>query len=351
MYVSDFEQRRKRILEAIIEAYVSTAAPVGSQLISKQLQDTLSPATIRNVMVKLEKAGLLTQPHTSAGRIPTEQGYRFYVDSVMDVPWLTNEGIREIRGLIHSDDLEPDQLPERVSAVLAELTGQAAFVVVPTVKQSTLRQIELVPLSVRKLLCVLVGSEVIYSSHVIEVEEPLTVDEAAALGRFINTEFVGLRFDELLESLERRLLAEDDSFYYLVKRSLAILQHALSTEPTSRFYLGGTSHVVAQPEFRRDPERAQLLLKGLESQHGLIEQIQDAVATGTVQVRIGHEVNAEGFEGCSYISAPFTMGKTVAGGIGILGPTRMDYRRMSRLVDGAARSVTDLLNAGHADAP
>lgn len=343
MNVTDSEQRRKRILEAIVEAYISTASPVGSAFIARKLRSTLSPATIRNIMMELETHGLLEQPHTSAGRVPTDRGYRVYVDSVMDVPWLSAEQVQAIEARVAFSEMDLAQWLEQVSGVLAELTEEAAFVVAPTVKTSTVRQIELVPLNVRKILCILVANEEMFSSHVVEVEEPMTRDEAAALARFLNTELAGLPVDDLLSSLERRLLAASDSFYYLVKRSLTVLQHALATEPDDRFFLEGASYVVAQPEFRRSPEKAHQLLKGLESHRGLVEQVRDDLKTGHVRVRIGSEVQLPGCTDCSYVAAPFTMGHAVLGGVGVLGPRRMDYRRVSALAAGMARSVSDIL--------
>ena len=159
MSVRGFEQRRNKILELTIDAYVSTASPVGSELVSKKLRSSLSPATIRHIMVELEDAGFLEQPHTSAGRIPTERGYRFYVDSVMDARHVPPGELRQIERLIQPQELEIDQLLERASTVLSELSQQAAFAVAPSLKQSTVKQIELVPLGVRKVLCVLVANE------------------------------------------------------------------------------------------------------------------------------------------------------------------------------------------------
>ena len=325
MSVSDFEQRRNKILELVIEAYVSSASPVGSELVAKKLRSSLSPATIRNVMVELEEAGLLEQPHTSAGRVPTDRGYRFYVDSVMDVPHLSVEQLRQIGVMIQPQELDVEQMLERASAVLSELTQQAAFVVVPTVKRSTVKQIELVPLSVRKLLCILVANEEMIVSHVVEIEAPMNRDEAIALSRFINTELAGLSFSDLLESLERRVLAERDSFYHLVKQSLHILQHALSTEPNGRLLLEGASYVVAQPEFARDPRKAHALLKGLDAEEALVERLQQDIAPDGVRVRIGREVQVPGLEECSFVTAPFAIDDDVIGGVGVIGPKRMDY--------------------------
>lgn len=343
MSVTDFEQRKHKILELIIEAYVTTASPVGSQFVAKKLRSSLSPATIRNIMGELEKAGLLEQPHTSAGRVPTDRGYRFYVDAVMDERHISQDELRQIEALLLPVGLDVNHLLDRVSSVLSELTQQVAFAVTHTVKQSTVKQIELVPLSVRKILCVIVANEEMASSHVVEMEEPISRDEATALVRFLNTELAGLSFGELLDSLERRMLAESDSFYHLVKRSLFILQHALSTEPDERLFLEGESYMLTQPEFSRDPRKVHGLLKVLEAEELLLERITEDLKTDGIHVRIGREVHVPGLEECSYITAPFSVGEDVLGGIGVLGPKRMDYPRVRALVEGMARCVTDLL--------
>lgn len=343
MNISDFEQRRNKILEAIIEAYVLTASPVGSELIARKLRSSLSSATIRHIMVELEEAGFVEQPHTSAGRVPTDEGYRFYVDAVMEVHRLNPDQLQQVERLIEPGEAEVEPFLGRVSEALSELTQQAAFVIAPTVKQSTVRQIELVPLSVRKVLCVLVGNEEIFASHVVEIGEPMSRDEAVALARFLNTEVVGLPFDELLGSLQRRLLAENDSFYHLVKRSLDLLRHALSTEPTNRFHLDGASRVVAQPEFSRNPRRAHELLKGLDAQELLLQRLCEDLAGHGVRVRIGREVQVPGLDECSCVTTPFAIGEEVVGGLGILGPKRMDYARMHALVDSMGRCVTEVL--------
>jgi len=311
MSVTDFDQRRNRILELIIEAYVSTASPVGSEMVAKRLRSSLSSATIRNIMVELEGAGYVEQPHTSAGRVPTDRGYRFYVDSVMDVRHLPPEELRQLAALIQPSELDVESLFERAMAALAELTQQAAFAVAPTLKQSTVKQIELVPLSVRKVLCVLVANDEMIASHVVEIVEPMSRDE---------------------------------TFYHFVKRSLDILQHALSTEPNERLLVDGATYVVAQPEFSRNPRKAHAFLKGLDAEEPLLGRVREDLSRSRVQVRIGHELAMPAFEECSYITAPVGMGGEVIGGIGILGPTRMDYPRMRALVEGMGQAVSRLLS-------
>ncbi len=350
MNVTDVKRRRNDILEIVVEAYVTTASPVGSELICKKLRQSLSSATIRHVMVELEKDGLLEQPHTSAGRVPTDRGYRYYVNSLMNAIRLSSEEARSLAVVIHPKELEVEELLERASDVLSQLSHQAALVVAPTVRHTRIRQIELLPIGLHKLLCVLVGQETLVSSHVIDVEEPLSRDEASSLAHFLNTELVGLPTQELLASLERRLLSVSDSFYYLVKRSLVILQTALATEPEEQLLIEGTRHLFEQPEVRRDPQKAQALLHHLESPDVLRERLREdlAAAEGT-RVRIGREVAVEGLEDWSYVLSPFHVGRTTVGGVGVLGPKRMDYPRMCALVEGMAELVTDILTQWGAD--
>jgi heat-inducible transcriptional repressor len=157
---------------------------------------------------------------------------------------------------------------------------------------------------------------------------------------------VGLPFGDLLGSLERRMLGESDSFYHLVKRSLNILKHALSTEPSERLFLDGMSHVVSQPEFSRDPRQAHQLLKGLDDQEPLLQRLREDLAEAGVRVRIGRELRVPGLESCSYVAIPFAIGDEIVGGIGVLGPTRMDYPRVTTMVGRMAQAVSRAFQEG-----
>ena len=341
MTVSDFEQRRNDILEAVIEVYVTTASPVGSELISRKLRENLSPATIRNIMAELEEAGFLEQPHTSAGRVPTDRGYRYYITSLMEAMRLSAEESGRLGEAIQVlQQLEAEAYFHRVSDMLSKLSGQAAFVIAPTVKHTTVRQIELVPVGTHRLLCVLVGQEALVASHMVEVHEPLNRDEVGAVAHFLNAELVGLPTQEWLSSLERRLLAVNDSLYYLVKRSLYILQVVLATEPEERFFIEGLFNLFAAPEARRDPHKVQQLFDYLDAPDLLRELIRQDLAREGTRVRIGQELGLSGVEDWSYVLSPFRHHQAVVGGIGVLGPKRMDYRRTRALTEHMAQLVS-----------
>lgn len=340
---TELEQRKHKILGLVVELYIGTATPIGSEVLCHKLRQSVSPATIRHVMAALDHDGLLEQPHTSAGRRPTDRGYRVYVDAVMEVARIAPDQVRQLEGQIEPEEMDTAHLMERASQVLAELSRQAAFAVVPTLKHSTVKQIELVPMGVRKMLCVLIANEEMIASHVIETTEPMNREEAAALVRFLNTELVGLPFEELLGSLQRRLLGESDSFYHLVKRSLDVLEHALSTEPNERLCFEGASYLVAQPEFTRDPHLAHELLRQLEAEEELLACLRQDLHSSRVHVRIGRELSEPGFEGYSTVNGSFTMGHEPVGTIGVLGPTRMDYRAIHAMVDAMRQAVTNVL--------
>ena len=346
--ITDSERRKNDVLGAIIDLHVATAEPVGSEAICRRLGQHVSSATIRNVMAKLEEEGLLVQPHTSAGRVPTNRGYRYYVDSLMQQMRMSAEEGQRIAQALSPAEGQLDVLLERVSALLSQLSQQTAFVIAPSLRSSAIKHVELVPLSPRRLLCVLMGQEPCVASHIIDIEEPISRDEAVALANFFNAELTGLPADELLSVLERRLLDASDSFYHMIKRSLAILQEALATEPEARLYIEGARHLFEQPEFRKDPHKAHELLRQLELRQALMERVRADLQQPRWCVRIGDEVDIDGMEECSYILAAFGVPDAVLGGIGVLGPRRMDYRRMVALVDGMVHLVSDALaQRGH----
>lgn len=261
----------------------------------------------------------------------------------METVRLSPEEFQILLRMVQPEALEQSQLFQRVTEILAALSHQPAFVMAPTVKHSTVKQIELFPIGVQKLLCVLVAQEAMVASHVIEVEEPMSRDEATSLAHFLNTELAGLPIQELLTSLERRLLAVNDSFYHLIKRSLLVLQTALATEPEERFLCEGTMYLFECPEFRRDPKQAHELLRQLEFQTDFLKCLREDLASEGTRVRIGREVAINGLEDCSYIVSPFGVQRSMVGAVGVLGPKRMRYSRMRALTEGMAELVTNVL--------
>jgi heat-inducible transcriptional repressor len=342
MHVTDFDTRRNKILAEIIEAYISSALPVGSECICKKIGQNLSSATIRNIMVELEEAGYLEQPHTSAGRVPTDRGWRLYFDSLMRSMHLeAQECERLIQMLSPDEELELDQLLERATELLADESAQAAFVVAPSLKQSRVKQIEFLPISSKKILCVFIAQEAMVVSHIVELDEVISRDEALSIASFLNAELSGLPVPELLSVLNKRLLEQDAGFGELIKKSLHILEDALADEPEEKLYLEGASNLFEQPEFLKNPEKARKLLRGLENEKELLGRLRADIKKDSTQVKIGSEVGIKGLEECGYIMAPFHITKSLAGCVGVLGPKRMDYKRLRALVENMAEMLDE----------
>ncbi len=343
MSVTDSEERRNRILMAVIEDYIGTALPVGSHAICEKYRLNVSSATVRNIMGELEEQGLIMQPHTSAGRIPTDRGYRYYVNALHDMSPLDAVQVRQIDALLATSGVEAALLLDRAARLMAELTHQAAIALYPVLRRNVFKRLEVIPMDGRHLLCVLVTMQGLVRSIVIEVEEPVTTEELGTLQRFLNTELAGMALDAVEEFLQRRILAQSDSFFYLLKRALQILHLALEAQQQEQLRLEGTSYVLAQPEFH-DADKTRVLLRLLETRDELIALLQEDLTHEGMVVRIGQETQRAAMADCSLVSAPYQVGGRVVGGIGILGPKRMEYPRVMATVDYVARRVGELLS-------
>ncbi len=343
MNVTYSDERRSKILIAVIEDYIDTASPVGSQAICEKYHFGVSSATVRNIMGELEAAGLITHPHTSAGRIPTDRGYRYYVNALHDLLPLDRGQLEQIHEALAAPDADVERILDRAARLMAELTHQAAVALYPVLKRSVFKRLEVVPLDARRLLCVLMTTQGLVRSIAIEVDEPVTADELAALVRFLNNELAGMALDEVEAFLQRRILTQTDSFFYLFKRALHILHTALEVDRQEQFRLEGASYVLAQPEFH-DTRKTQVLLQMLEAKDELVMLLQDDLARDGVTVRIGREMHPAAMEECSLVTAPYKVRGQAVGGLGILGPRRMEYPRLMATVDCVARRVGELLN-------
>jgi heat-inducible transcriptional repressor len=347
--MEDLESRRYQILFEIIETYIETGEPVGSQFIARRLHQRLSPATIRNVMHELEEAGMLDHPHTSAGRIPTERGYRLYVDQLR-----RQEQFRPPHRMqpavpvenLHADELVP--MLQQACANLASWTQQAAFVLAPTIRQSRIKQIQLTLLSPNRVLCVLIATDGLIASHVIALDESLSEGALHAIVAFTNSELAGVPFEELLNELRRYVLVSDPTTHYLVKCSLELFEKALAIEPPNRLYVEGARYIMAQPEFQRDPQAMRDLLELFESEEALLQCLVEDLASGQMMVRIGGELSLGPLQECSCVLAPLKINQRVIGGLGIIGPKRMNYQRVNQAVETMSGHINAVLNRGNA---
>jgi heat-inducible transcriptional repressor len=337
------EDRKLEVLRAIVEDYVSTQEPVGSKALVERHNLGVSPATIRNDMASLEDEGYIAQPHTSAGRIPTDKGYRLFVDRLSSVKPLSNAERRAIQSFLDGA-LDLDDIVARTVRLLATLTQQVAVVQYPSLSRSSVRHVELVPLSTTRLLVVLITSTGRVEQRVVESRSEVSDTLLAELRAQLNAATVGVRLPEaagLLDDLPDRFGADERPVVAAVR---AALLESLVEEHEDRVVLGGTANLARfGPDF---PLTIRPVLEALEEQMVLLRLLGEASDPSALQVRIGHENAHQGLTSTSVVSVGYGTESEMLAKLGVLGPTRMDYPGTMGAVRAVARYVGRIVGEG-----
>jgi heat-inducible transcriptional repressor len=339
-------ERQKHILQAVIDDYVKSAEPVGSRTISKRDDVTFSPATIRNDMADLEELGYLTQPHTSAGRIPSNKGYRFYVDHLIKPEKLSIDETARVKMIFAEQFVEFEQLIQQTASVLSELTNYTSIVLGPDVFSTTIKHIQLIPLSTESAVAIIVTNTGHVENKKISIPEGISIAEMERLIHLLNRKLVGVPVFQLRARLYSEIADELKKHFEQYQKAVKILEQTFSPEKEDRIFLGGTTNIFAQPEFR-DVDRVKGLFEMLEQHdrlHGLLSTPSDQ--TG-VQVRIGQENTDAAASHCSIITASYFIEGRAMGKLSILGPTRMEYRKVISLLDYLTNDLSLILNRLH----
>lgn len=351
------DSRGQTILTAIINEHFVTGEPVGSRSIADRFANAsgLSSATIRSVMGELEDLGLLEQPHTSAGRIPTDKGYRYYVDNLLGVLSITNKDLHQIGdeyGLNAFDLSEtPDRLMERTSQLLSVLSNNVGIVVSPGIAGNSLQHIEFVNLSDNRILVVLVSAPNMVHNRIIRLNVPLSKEELERCANYLNSEYAGKTLAQIRSEILRLMHEEKTLFDKLLQTAVILCSQSIEDEKDSpdEVFVKGTTNILTKTDFA-DLERLRELLSTIGEKSRLIEILnecvdRDSAASGNVQVVIGSENRTPSLQNCSLISAPYRIGDTLAvGTLTVLGPTRIEYARMISIVSYVARVLEKTLS-------
>ena len=341
----DLDPRTQDILRQAVHTFIAFGDPVGSRTLAKVNSLGLSPATIRNVMADLEELGYLFQPHTSAGRVPTDKGYRFYVTTVMKGSGLSPVERDMIGSSLKQSGGDFGSLMQETSHLLASMTDMVSFVIGPDIQQSTLRHVDFVRLAPRRLLVVVVSETGQVVNRVVELTEEFTGVELERCARYLNTEFRGFTLAEARETLLLKLREEQALYDRVVKNALTLGQVAFAENaPASDVYLEGTSRMLAKPEFSSNIERAQQLFATLEEKNRVLEILTACLEGSGLQIIIGSEAPVPDLEGISLIAASYRYQDRELGSVGIMGPTRMEYAKFISVVDYIARSLSDTIS-------
>lgn len=320
------DERKALVLRAIVSHYVSTGEPVGSKTLVDRYKLRVSPATVRNDMGALEEQGYIYQPHTSAGRIPTDTGYRFFVDAWGSDVRLPAEQAQQIRSFFGQPRWELEDSLRQTAALLSDLTDHAAVVFAPVLDRSVVRHVELVRLSTNRAMVVLVTDNGLVENHVLTVSEALEDQQLEQASSMLNR----VTIDQPLDSVGKAISSNLEQFPSELRDPVAVIAKALVADltqrETDRVFLEGASNIVDEQKFA-DLETVRQVIGALENRRLLLEVMADALSVENVSVRIGAENHAEGMQSSSVISAPYGVGGNILGSLGVVGPTRMDYRK------------------------
>ncbi|WP_448629143.1 heat-inducible transcriptional repressor HrcA [Cellulomonas soli] len=338
------EDRRLDVLRAIVEDYVATREPVGSRALVERHSLGVSPATIRNDMAALEEGGLIAQPHTSAGRVPTDKGYRLFVDRLSTVKPLSQPEKRAI-GSFLEDAVDLDDVVDRAVRLIAQLTQQVAVVQYPSLRRSAMRHVELVPVGQRHLLVVLITDTGRVEQRTLELEADLDEAVVAQLRARLNVAAAGRRLAELPASLAGLLEAFGPTDQPLVRQVVAVVEETLGEQVEERVVLAGTANLArGRSDFAHSIGP---VLEALEEQVVLLRLLSEmAEDSASISVRIGRETQHEGLLETSFVTTGYGGEDGPVARVGSIGPLRMDYPATMAAVRAVARYLTRILAAG-----
>ena len=334
------DDRARLLLKALIERYIADGQPVGSRTLSRFSDLELSPATIRNVMADLEELGLIASPHTSAGRIPTPQGYRLFVDSLITVQPFENEEASRLRG--EFDEHEPRKVIARAANLLSRLSNFAGVVRSPR-RSAIFRQIEFLKLSDRRVLLIIVSPEGDVQNRILSVDRDYSTTTLIEAGNFINANYAGLAFDQVRIRLKGELSRIRDDISRLMERAVDAGSEAASDD-TEAMVISGERNFVGLPDFADNMQRLRELFGLFEKRTDLMLLLDATSRAQGVQIYIGGESELVPMEELSIVTAPYEVDGKVVGTLGVIGPTRMAYDRMIPIVDITARLVSGALS-------
>ncbi|MDW7671299.1 MAG: heat-inducible transcriptional repressor HrcA [Bacillota bacterium] len=333
--------RKMMILQAIVKDYIESAEPVGSRSLSKKYNLGISPATIRNEMADLEELGLIKQPHTSAGRVPSDKGYRLYVDQLMEIKQMADQNRVRLKTELLRQYHELEQMLQYTSKLLSEFTSYTSIVLAPQVKKSRLKHIKLARIDDENMLAVFVTNTGLIQNPIFHVPPELTGDELEKIANFLNQKFSGLTLEEIETRLAGELQTELAVFHSSVHDVMPELFHTLEQMSDIGLYLSGTTNILNFPEFS-DLTKARDFLTLMEEKQVISQMITDP-AGGQLKISIGSENQVQRAKECSIVTASYQMDNQTVGWMSVIGPTRMDYAHVIDVLDQMSRLMNQAL--------
>ena len=336
------DERKQQILLAIIKDYIETAEPVGSRTISRRYKLGVSAATIRNEMADLEDMGFIEQPHTSAGRIPSDLGYRYYVDCLMQREQLSEEEEGAIRNSYEDKVREVGEVLNRTGRLLANLTNYTALVQTPRMGISTVRHIQLVLMATGQAMIIVVMDTGAVNHQIVSIPENISQQDLEQISSVLNAKLQGRTMGSIRLTLIKEIYFEMAKHRNILDLAIELMQDKITSVKEDKIYLEGVFNILNQPEFH-NVDKVKVLLSLLEQEDKVKDILKQPNQGLGVTIKIGNENTQHEIQDCSMITATYQIGDRILGSIGVLGPTRMDYARVVTVVDSMSRNLSQTL--------
>lgn len=332
--------RKEDILKIIINSYVDTANPIGSVSVSREDGLGLSSATVRNEMAELEKMGYITHPHTSAGRIPTDKGYRYWIDNLIENESIPKEWAAEIEKLYRVKVKNVEELIEKTTRILSGISYQAGVVVFPCMADLYFKQVDFIKLGSKHILVVWLSESGVVFNQTVDLGSPVDIEFLGRLRSFFNTELAGRNFCEIEPFVLNKLYEARDSLRTLYERAMQIVKEGLEASDTERILMEGSANILNYPEFK-DIEKSRILFSVLEDKVNLLKIFKSSMASET-RVVIGRETRFPQVSECSAVIKGYRFKGRILGSLGLVGPKRMPYQRILPLVERISEIMSDV---------
>lgn len=344
-------ERAQQLLRVLIENYIRDGQPVGSRVLSRDSGLSLSSATIRNVMADLEELGFVASPHTSAGRVPTDKGYRFFVDTLLNVRPLDNDAVSEIRRQFDTVQDGSKALVAAASQLLSSVTRLAGVVTLPRSQQASVTQIEFVALSENRVLVVLVFNDREVQNRIIQLERYYSPDELRRASNFLNEQVRGRTLGQVRQEILRQIEETHEHMNQLMVDAISVAQKVFDVNPGGpggeeqlEYVIAGETNLMGAAAMS-NVERLRRLFEAFNEKRDFLHLLDHSLKAEGVQIFIGHESGYQVLDDCSVITAPYASGDSVMGVLGVIGPTRMAYERVIPIVDMTAKLLGAALNS------
>ena len=339
-------ERAQLLLKALIESYIRDGQPVGSRTLSRDSGLSLSSATIRNVMADLEELGFVVSPHTSAGRIPTDKGYRLFVDSLLKLKPLQSEEIDDIERRLRNDVSNGRTLVQTVSQMLSSVTQMAGLVTLPNPHYVALSQIEFIGLSENRALAIMVMNNREVENRVVQLERAYSSEELRRAANYLNEAFAGRSLPEVRASLLKQLQETRQTMNQLMQDAIQMAQKVFETPGGEQveYVIAGETNLMGFAQLS-NVDRLRRLFEAFNEKHDMLRLLDSCLRAQGIQIFIGHESGYQILDDISVVTAPYMLDNQVVGVLGVIGPTRMAYERVIPIVDVTAKLLGSALNA------